>query len=165
MSWLFVQSQDIDVVGLVLIDATYLKAAGDLTRFTSDGMGDIFPDVPPSTRSKMEASIKKTSNLVANWEPPQWATSTSSGDWVQEDTPSEVAESSDTTPPPSALLYARESVPPPRGSTGGAFLVDACRHEPMLGWAKYDPDLIKVVSRIDGHHFTIFDKQHVRFSS
>lgn len=162
MSWLFAQSQDIDVVGLVLIDASYLKAAGDLAKFGSDGLGDLFPNVPPSTKKNMEVSIEKTRSLVLAWEPPQWLPSSCSTIVAEDDGPSRVEEASESSPPPTALLYAKEFVPSFQSSKGEALLVDACRLEPMLGWTKYDAELISIASRVDGHHFTVFDKQHVR---
>lgn len=162
MSWLFAQSQNIDVVGLVLIDASYLKASGDLTGFRTDDLESIFADVPFLTRSKMVVSLERTSKLVATWEPPLWTTASSSMDGGDDDTSNRRVENSDGMRPPAALLYARDKVTPLHGSTGGASLVDACRHEPMLGWPKYDPDLLKLASRIDGDHFTIFDKKNVR---
>lgn len=144
MSRILERSQGIDVVGLVLIDASYLKAGGDLTKFTADGVESLLLADPAGTGPSIEGLIQTTRTLVTGWEPPVWD-----------------AEALGTMPPPTALLCARERVQPARGSAGAAALVDACRDEPMLGWTKYDPDLIRIKSVINGHHFAIFDKQHV----
>jgi thioesterase domain-containing protein len=40
-------------------------------------------------------------------------------------------------------------------------LVDISRHEPSLGWDRYENKFIRVVWDVPGDHFGIFDTPHV----
>jgi len=59
--------------------------------------------------------------------------------------------------PPVVLLKATTPVPPTEAHSEGLHQVDMFRDNALLGWERYEGNLLTAVYHVSGHHFDLFD--------
>ena len=131
------KDDDVQVSGLLLLDAGYPKAT------PADGNGtvkirDHFELPPSGLSSSLGAQVQEVFDnarrMVHEWQPPTWT-------------------DNDTLPPPAILLKATDHV---LDQGNEVALVDKARQAQRLGWDEYEHKFIRMVLSIPGHHFNIF---------
>ncbi|KAL8367034.1 hypothetical protein RB595_007603 [Gaeumannomyces hyphopodioides] len=113
----------------------------------------------PDTKAKVKRCFAESSAMVYTWALPEWGDDDTSRPRVSSGaTTAAAAAGSPLLPPPAILLRAQESVPTEEDDVAR---VDLARHDRMLGWDQYRPDLFREVVDIPGHHYNIFTDANV----
>lgn len=125
--------EDIRIKGILMVD----------TVCPSSVMRGSWRDESEEGKTKnqilSQRAMREARRMASEWEIPVWQ------DDIKKKRPRVV------------LLKAKESVPDERGVTS----LDTKRADKVLGWGQYDEDLVESVIEIDGHHFNIFEEEHI----
>ncbi|KAK2769428.1 hypothetical protein FQN53_006193 [Emmonsiellopsis sp. PD_33] len=168
------------VVGIVMIDSIYPLVAPQRKLNVVPTQPNFSPETKAQTRRLVLESFKLSMSMVERWIAPVWAgckdpemirkraelekklfplgpRASSSG------AHSEVSNAENLQPlPKTILLRCSEYVPVALPDVPDAISrVDTVRDLRRLGWEKYPHDFTPTVMGIPGHHFSIFDEEHV----
>lgn len=145
------------VDGIVMIDSIYPKPIIPTPGDSKDESIALKPApfVPslgkarPEVRTAIHRSFALSRAMIEAWTLPVWGQKKNS----------EAAQRY-SLPPPTVLLRAKQAVPMSEPET--IAWVDLLRKNPTLGWSLYyGKDGIQQVLDIPGHHYNIFELQHV----
>ncbi|KAK2798833.1 hypothetical protein FQN50_008694 [Emmonsiellopsis sp. PD_5] len=168
------------VVGIVMIDSIYPLVAPQRKLNVVPTQPNFSPDTLAETRRLVSQSFKLSMSMVERWIAPVWAgckdpemirkraelekklfplrsRASSSG------AHSDVRNAENLQPlPKTVLLRCGEYVPVALPDVPDAISrVDTVRDLRRLGWEKYPHDFTPTVMGLPGHHFNIFDAEHV----
>lgn len=157
------QDQDLQVVGLILIDTPY-ACIGDRTlhEVMYSDMPEL-PGVPPRTRRRIYSSIQRAREMMFHWqepmmnEPPESRHQDDEGSPIPSQTIRRRAKL-----PPAVLLRASEFIKTQSSPTQSVSVVDSCRQNPTLGWDEYRQSFIDMVWNVPGSHYSLFESRNVR---
>jgi thioesterase domain-containing protein len=182
----------LEVVGLVMLDTVCPlpppgKGWGDVRwpEAVVERRIDWPANTRPETREKVERQFANSAKMAWEWAPPRWEDgmdlhgggeggkgaapregADEQGEQGEEDEDEDEDEDDDygtavsraTKPPPAVLLRARGKVP----VEGGMVAIDIWRKEAVIGWDHYRKDFFSKVLDIPGHHYGIFDAEHMQ---
>lgn len=162
MSKVLADDPAFQVLGIVMIDSVYPKAAAVAEKMSLPVVQHATQwneNTRPETRAAVTRCFAEAMAMVRRWTPPVWESeSSTSPETAKPGTNGHSASSQSHRPPPVFLLRAREPVPV---LADGVSRVDVYRRDRLLGWENYRKDLIVRVVDIEGHHFNIFAMQHL----
>ena len=129
----FAYDEDIRIKGILMVDSVCPSSV------KTGSWGNDSEEGKTQNQILSQRAMKEARRMVSEWELPTW------------EGPLEGKR------PRVILLKAKEPVPPERGITS----IDTNRRDEVLGWKKYDGALVEDVIEIDGHHFNIFESEHI----
>ncbi|KAK3370084.1 Alpha/Beta hydrolase protein [Podospora didyma] len=145
-----------DLLGIVMIDSVCplaLPKDKEGGRILVQHVVEWSPYTRQETRDAVMRSFAEARVMVGSWKMPTWRDSNLN---TAHDTTSAAVSPILPRPPPVILLRAKEAVPVVEE---GVSRVDVHRHDRLLGWDLYHPNLITQVIDISGHHFNLFSKE------
>ncbi|KAK2740432.1 hypothetical protein FQN55_008888 [Onygenales sp. PD_40] len=168
------------VVGIVMIDSIYPLVAPQRKLNVVPTQPNFSPETKAQTRRLVLESFKLSMSMVERWIAPVWA-GCKDPEMIRKRAElekklfplgprasysgahSEVSNAENLQPlPKTILLRCSEYVPVALPDVPDAISrVDTVRDLRRLGWEKYPHDFTPTVMGIPGHHFSIFDEEHV----
>jgi thioesterase domain-containing protein len=128
----------INVVGMVLIDSPY-SAAADKDQPPAEPL-DFDEDGKTRNEVLSLRSMSEAVRMLETWEPPKW-------------TGRHLGKR-----PKCVLVKCRDYFPTKNGELS---TIDLLRDDDTLGWSGYDKKMFTKVLELPGHHFNIFDGEHI----
>ncbi|KAH8909155.1 alpha/beta-hydrolase [Coniochaeta sp. PMI_546] len=153
---LLAEDKSLRVLGIIMIDSIYPRAPSfqKLGKRIVQHAVEWSESTKKETREAVQRCFDEAGRMVREWQLPKWE-AREDGDEAYEP----VMPGKDLRPPPVWLLRAREPVPVLE--EGGISRVDTYRNERYLGWDQYKEGFVVKVEDIPGHHFNIFNFDHI----
>lgn len=172
MARVLVGDPDFTVVGIAMMDSICPAATKTKTGPAKVAVVPYKQQFGPNTKQEtiegVERCFTEARKLIGMWTMPRWdgsdvergdaAHTGPSGADSGEGQPRAHAPPSKIKCPPTILLRARESVPTEPGQVS---FVDTTRESRSLGWDEYQKDFFEEIVDIPGHHFSIFEWEHI----
>jgi thioesterase domain-containing protein len=152
---LLAEDKNLKVLGIIMIDSVYPRAPSfqELGKRIVQHEVEWDTSTKKETRDAVQRCFDEAGRMVREWKLPTWE-AREDGD----ETYDPVMPGKDPRPPPVWLLRAEEPVPV---LEDGVSRVDTYRKERYLGWDQYREGFIVKVEDIPGHHFNIFNFDHI----
>lgn len=150
------------VIGIVMVDSICPLGAKTKSDLLSKRLtafeGQWGPNTKQETKDRVTWCFSEARRAVSVYEPPSWdddrpKTSQPNGTHGSED-----VKGRKVVCPPAILLRATEAV---QAKPGDVSFVDVLRDNRSLGWDTYRPGIFEEIVDIPGHHFNIFDFDHI----
>ncbi|KAK2025543.1 alpha/beta-hydrolase [Colletotrichum zoysiae] len=165
------EDEDIEIVGLVIVDSVYPVWPEGLRV----KIGRLVEGPEPETKNLRLArrAMRMAGGMVRAWRIPRMAAGGGAGGGGEDEPDADVVDGQDVErdfygskreketaevvwerPPRAVLVKAKEHLP---SSTAGAISsVDVYREDDKLGWDAYCPGFVERVLATEGHHFDMF---------
>jgi thioesterase domain-containing protein len=148
-SRLLADDPKINVLGIIMIDSVYPRAPvyEKLGNRVVKHVTEWSETTKEATKESVQRCFDEAVRMVREWNLPTW-----------ERSPDDELYGRELKPPPVWLLRAEEPVPV---LEEGVSRVDLWRQDRYLGWDQYREGMIVRVDDIPGHHFNIFNMDHI----
>ncbi|KAK1998302.1 alpha/beta-hydrolase [Colletotrichum falcatum] len=159
------EDEDIEVVGLVIVDSVYpVWPEGSRIK-----IGRLVEGPEPETKNLRLAwrAMGMAREMVRAWKIPRCGAAAAAAlDFYGSKREKETAEVVWERPPRAVLVKAKEYVPPLSTTTtptteAAISSVDVYREDDKLGWDGYCPGFVERVLETEGHHFDMFAWGHI----
>lgn len=147
MARLLAQDGRYQVVGIVMIDSICPLGAKTLSALLGNRItafqGQWGPHTKQETKDRVTWCFAEARRALAAYELPTW---------------NDEQSKAKIPCPPTILLRAKEAV---QVQPGDVSFVDVLRNNRSLGWDAYRNGMFEEIVDIPGHHFNIFDFDHI----